>query len=218
MRHFALIAFLGACSFTPGVDALSNDGGLPAGDAHARADGPVLHDAPARVDAPPDAALITLTLSETTSDVATPGDGIYCHGNGAQPTLDNGWFRAFVLSSFDVTGTFHITRIHFTAQESLGGQALITIYEYGSAVTSGTTTLSTAALTAVTSVGVTAARRQHAPRSLRHLLERRHQYLRGRDHELGHGEWARDPHRVPPPRREHRGSVMAELLREHGVR
>lgn len=155
MTRIVLVACLAACGFTPGSDALSAvDGGTVAhADAHASSDSPTVHHDAALT---PDAAPIALTLSETTSDAASPGDGIYCHGDGTQAVLDNGWFRAFVLSSFSIPGAFHVTRIHFTAQESLGGQALVTIYEYSGVVTTGATTLSIADFTSVASANVAA--------------------------------------------------------------
>ena len=75
-------------------------------------------------------------------------NSIACGNNADVPfsTADNTWYRAFQLSDYGITTAFHVTRVHFAIQESLGSpQVQIRIGSYTGTV--GATTIDPAVIT-----------------------------------------------------------------------
>jgi hypothetical protein len=105
-----LSAGIGACSFhsapasqsTADASAAAHDGGgVLVSDAGDPLDAVSAGDAPPRL----------ITLSETTSDVVTPGIGAICNDRGGRTSADETWYRVFRPADFQVTTDFHVTSV-----------------------------------------------------------------------------------------------------------
>jgi hypothetical protein len=101
-----------------------------------------------------DAPVLDMTLSENASPTVTAGDSPYCSpcsGNACTTGVQHFWYRAFALSDFagppwNVASSFHITAIHFAADESTDN-ANVTIKVWGYSGSVGSATLDTTLLT-----------------------------------------------------------------------
>lgn len=139
MRNLSIVClfvFLGACSFHAGDNATSDDDGMP--DASS--------DGTGTIDTGPDAPRV-IVLSETTSDVPKIGKSVFCH-NGSGMTHDNGWYRGFAMTDFpEVSGTFHVSAVHFASEATLNATPTATVYSYTGAI--GGSTLDPAMMTPI---------------------------------------------------------------------
>lgn len=133
---------------------------------------------------PPDGSVITLdssvpldsalpttkTLSETTSPT-DDGDGIGCAalnsgGTAVVYTAAQSFYRVFQLSSFGITGTFHVTNVDYVVEEAKNSPSMkISVGTYSGTVGGNTLTTSDISLTASTTAtlpSITAATSEDA--------------------------------------------------------
>lgn len=102
----------------------------------------------------PDAAPVTLTLSETqTQDVLTV-HSIVCN-NGTE-TAESHWYRVFPLAMFGVTQAFHVQSVAFGVELVAGAAqvATVNVGTYGGTVTTSSSSLSTAQMMPLASANV----------------------------------------------------------------
>ncbi|HTJ42662.1 MAG TPA: hypothetical protein VL463_11240 [Kofleriaceae bacterium] len=150
--------------------------------ADARPDGEVIGgrpdameppDAPPHIDAPPgtpdarppdamiaqpDAMPGVVTMTQTNANNIVVGNSVSCNdGSPFFDTSENSYYRAFKLSDYGVTGTFHLQKVDFGVETAARGGAsqsvTVKVYTYTGAY--GGTTLDTTAMTLVTSGTVT---------------------------------------------------------------
>ena len=106
----------------------------------------------------PDAPSGTVTMIQTTAQNIVTGNSVSCNdGSPFYDTAENSYYRAFKLSDYGVSGTFHVQHIDFGVESAIAGGAsqsvTVKIYNYTGAT--GGTTLDTAAMTMVAQKTVT---------------------------------------------------------------
>jgi hypothetical protein len=139
-------------------------------DAHfgGRPDGPPVPDAPPGTpDARPDAMVNlpdamttggTVTLSQASSTSIVVGNSVSCNdGTPFFDTAENSYYRAFQLSDFGVTGTFHSQRVDFAIESATAGSVSqsvsVNLYSYSGAT--GGASLDTTKMSLVGTANVT---------------------------------------------------------------
>jgi hypothetical protein len=133
--------FLVAGCASGGKPGVAPDTNGDQADAPVRPDAPEMIDAPVHPDAMPDAMQqpVTVTLQETTNNtLVIPNSGAcqYTDGLGnTVATADNVWYRAFQLSDFNITNTFHVTQVTFGVEAASGSpNAQVKVGSYTGAV------------------------------------------------------------------------------------
>ena len=121
IAHAVLLA---ACTFQPPHEIMADAEGLPDGGT------------------PPDAAipidmLTAITITQNTSQTVATGHSVFCN-SGTSTFRDHSWYRVFRPMDFGITNTFHISRINFTSEQSLGSAVTVHVHDY-TGVVDGTT-------------------------------------------------------------------------------
>lgn len=106
----------------------------------------------------PDAMPGMVTMTQTTASNIVVPNSLSCNdGSPFFDTAENSYYRAFKLSDYGVSGTFHVQHVDFAVETAAKGGAsqsvTVKLYTYTGAT--GGTTLDTAAMTLVGSKVVT---------------------------------------------------------------
>ena len=109
---------------------------------------------------PPDAPITggTITMIQTTAQNIVTGNSVSCNdGSPFYDTAENSYYRAFKLSDYGVSGTFHVAHVDFGIETATAGGASqsVTVKIYNYTGTTGGTTLDTTKMTMVGSKTVT---------------------------------------------------------------
>ncbi len=112
------------------------------------------HDAPdVDVDAPgPDAGPISVTLTQTTSDMVGSNNSIAC-GNPDGTTAENSWYRVYRLADSNITNGLRVVAVTFGVQESTGMPAVqVKIGTYSGSIQPPPSQLDTGLISPITAV------------------------------------------------------------------
>jgi hypothetical protein len=166
MRSWLLLALVG-CAQAGAPAGLGIGNGRPDSGTPITLDGPpgggidapsqsidapmVMIDAPhidAAIDAPPGPQ--NATLDENTSN-ADAGYGVSCGVAADGYTVENTFYRAFRLSDFGISGTLHVTDVHFVTAEATNMPLIkISVGTYSGSYGANTLTTSSISLSAST--------------------------------------------------------------------
>jgi hypothetical protein len=106
---------VGACTFESSREVLTRpDGGsdqVDGGTDPGGSGGSGTTDGGTPIGAPP----VLITLSETVSDVVTPGAGAICANQGGRTTANQVWYRVFRPADFGAQAGFRVTEVRFAA-------------------------------------------------------------------------------------------------------
>jgi len=75
------------------------------------------------IDAGPDAGPVSVTLTQTTSDMVGSSNSIAC-GNPDGTTAENSWYRIYRLADANITSGLRVVAVTFGVQESIGMPAV----------------------------------------------------------------------------------------------